>query len=125
MSHGMARNVEIKARVPDFDAIRAVAASLATAPAEIIEQADTFFRVPHGRLKVRTFGDGAGELIAYERPDQHGPKESIYTRVPCGDTAVLVEILSRLFPVRGVVVKRRELFLVGRTRIHLDRVEGL
>jgi predicted adenylyl cyclase CyaB len=28
-------------------------------------------------------------------------------------------------PVRGRVVKRRELVIVGRTRVHLDEVEGL
>jgi hypothetical protein len=34
-------------------------------------------------------------------------------------------MLSRLFAVRGTVVKRREAFPVGRTRVHLDSVEKL
>jgi predicted adenylyl cyclase CyaB len=74
---------------------------------------------------VREFSDGSGELIAYERPDQTGPKQSIYSRCPCGRARSLVEILRRILPLRGAVIKERDVFLVGRTRIHLDRVVDL
>ena len=121
----MARNVEIKARVSDLDAIRAVARTLSSRPSEISEQTDTFFAVPRGRFKVREFGDGSGELILYERPDQPEPKLSAYTRVACQDSRALLEILGKALTAKGTVVKRREIFLVGQTRIHLDRVEGL
>jgi predicted adenylyl cyclase CyaB len=121
----MSTNIEIKARVPDLASIRAKAASLASGPAEIIDQTDTFFVVARGRLKVRAFADGSGELIAYERADDQGSKQSTYTRVECRDATALSEALARVLPLRGVVVKRRELFLVGRTRIHLDVVENL
>jgi predicted adenylyl cyclase CyaB len=121
----MARNVEIKARVADLDAVRRNASSLGDGPIEIIDQTDTFFRVAHGRLKVREFADGSGEVIAYERANSDGPRESIYTRVACADAGALVQILGRLWPVRGVVRKRRELLMIGRTRVHLDEVEGL
>jgi adenylate cyclase class IV len=120
-----ARNVEIKARIADLDATRAVAAALTSIPSEILHQTDTFLAVPHGRLKVREFSDGSGELIAYERSDQPGPKESVYTRVPCESAKGLVEALVRVLPLRGVVIKRRELFFIGRTRVHLDRVDLL
>ncbi len=121
----MARNVEIKARVPDLGAIRSRAISLATARPRIIEQTDVFFVVPSGRLKVRAFRDGTGELIAYDRADQPGPKQSSFTRVVCPDARALVDALGRVLPVRGTVAKHRELFMVGRTRIHLDAVERL
>ena len=121
----MASNVEIKATVENLATLRARAQSLASAPAEVIDQTDTFFAVPRGRLKVRAFTDGSGELIAYERDDEPGPKQSTYTRVECRDARALSDALARVLPVRGVVVKRRELFLVGRTRIHLDQVEAL
>jgi predicted adenylyl cyclase CyaB len=121
----MARNIEIKARVPDLDTIRAKAAMLASGPGEILEQTDTFFAVPRGRLKVREFSDGSGELISYERPNQPGPKESVYTRFSCQNARALSQTLGRVLPARGTVVKRREVFLVGRTRVHLDRVENL
>jgi adenylate cyclase class IV len=121
----MARNVEIKARVDDLDAIRRLAIALAQRPPELIPQIDTFFVVPHGRLKVREFADGSGELIAYDRADQSGPKASSYSVVSCADAKALCAVLTRLVGVRGRVVKRRELFLVGRTRVHLDEVARL
>jgi predicted adenylyl cyclase CyaB len=121
----MARNVEIKARVTDLDAVRCKVLALASRPPEIIDQTDTFFVVPRGRLKVRAFRDGTGELIFYERADVSSARESIYTRVPCCDASALVDILRKVLPVRGAVIKRRELFLVGQTRIHLDDVPGL
>ncbi len=121
----MARNVEIKARVGDPVALRARVAPRATAPAAVLQQTDTFFVVPSGRLKLRDFGDGSGELIFYERPDRPGPKESSYSRAACADPAALGAVLGRALGVRGVVEKRREVFLLGRTRVHLDDVRGL
>ena len=109
----------------DLDAIRRRASAIASGPPQVINQIDTFFVVPHGRLKVRQFADGSGELIAYTRPDQPGPKLSSYSIVPSDDAAALVEILAKLAKIRGRVVKSRELFLIGRTRVHLDEVESL
>ena len=60
--------------MPELGAVRRVALSLATAPPAVINQIDTFFVVPSGRLKVRQFADGSGELISYTRPDQAGPR---------------------------------------------------
>jgi adenylate cyclase class IV len=119
------RNLEIKARVADLAALRQSVSTLAAAPGTVIEQADTFFVVPRGRLKVREFADGSGELIVYDRPDYAGPKESVYTRVPCANAAGLVRALGAVLPVRGQIRKRREAFIVGRTRVHLDQVERL
>jgi adenylate cyclase class IV len=121
----MARNIEIKARIHDLDRVRSKTASLASGPSRLIEQTDTFFAVPHGRLKVREFADGSAELISYDRPDRPGPKESVFSRVAFSDGRAAVQTLASVLPTRGTVVKRRELFLIGRTRVHLDRVEGL
>jgi adenylate cyclase class IV len=121
----MPRNIEIKARVPELDVLRAAVVALVSHPGETLEQEDTFFAVPNGRLKVRRFSDGTGELISYHRADQRGPKESVYTRCPYQNARALSETLGEVLPVRGVVTKRREVFLVGRTRIHLDQVHLL
>jgi predicted adenylyl cyclase CyaB len=120
-----ARNIEIKARVSDLPRCRARVASLAPAPAEILAQTDTFFAVPRGRLKVRQFSDGSGELIFYERPDGAGPKGSSYSRCRCPEPRAVSAVLAHALGVRGVVEKRREVFMIGRSRIHLDEVRGL
>ena len=121
----MARNVEIKARVPSIDGARRIVAALATAPPELLQQVDTFFQVPEGRLKVRAFADGTGELLSYHRPNQLGPSESAYSKSPCAGADILLETLKAVLPVRGTVKKNREIYFVGRTRVHLDQVEGL
>ncbi len=121
----MARNIEIKARASALPLVRARIQRLVASPPQVLEQTDTFFTVPRGRLKLREFADGSGELIAYDRPDQPGPKQSVYFRWPCADARAATGALAAVLPVRGVIRKRREVFLMGRTRIHLDDVERL
>jgi adenylate cyclase class IV len=128
MSHNptMPANVEIKARIPSVDALLPVARSLGDDEhPQRIHQDDTFFAVPHGRLKLRVFGDGSGELIHYHRADAHGPKLSDYVLAPVPEPESLREALTRACGLLGRVRKSRILVLVGPTRIHLDRVEGL
>jgi len=121
----MPRNVEIQARVRDGDAVRRRAEALADGPAVVLEQVDTFFGTSDGRLKLRVFPDEKGELIAYRRADVEGPKTSEYVIFRTPHPQDLHAVLERALGVRGVVRKRRLLFLVGPTRIHLDEVEGL
>ncbi|HEX4145288.1 MAG TPA: class IV adenylate cyclase [Pirellulales bacterium] len=121
----MPANVEIKARVPDMTAIRGRVESIGAGPAEVLDQEDVFFAAPGGRLKLRIFGPGRGELIFYQRGDTAGPKTSTYRIAPTSEPEALRDILARVLPVRGIVRKRRWLYQVGQTRIHLDRVEGL
>jgi adenylate cyclase len=121
----MARNIEIKARLTDIDATLALARPLADGEPQLIAQDDTFFTSAKGRLKLRAFDDGRGELIYYERPDQAGPKTSFYVLSPTASPDTLREALTLAHGQIGRVRKLRTLLLAGRTRIHLDRVEGL
>lgn len=121
----MPRNVELKARLRDPQGVRARALALSDGPPAVLTQTDTFFACPQGRLKLRDFGDGTGELIHYRRPDRTGPKTSDYLICRTGDPAPLLAVLTRALGVECVVRKRRELLLRGDTRIHLDEVEGL
>ncbi|MGH8259765.1 MAG: class IV adenylate cyclase [Steroidobacteraceae bacterium] len=121
----MARNIEIKARLDDLEPLRYRLAALPLRGEEHLEQTDTFFQVAHGRLKLRELGDGSAELIYYERPDQPGAKLCRYERVRYPDAPALKRVLTAALGVRGTVTKRRDVYLVGQTRIHLDAVEGL
>ncbi len=121
----MPRNIEIKARIASVEALLPRAQAVAGGEPLLIEQDDSFFAVPHGRLKLRQFADGSAELIHYQRADTTQAKASDYVRVPVTDAAALREALVRGCGLLGRVRKRRWLLLAGATRIHLDRVEGL
>jgi predicted adenylyl cyclase CyaB len=123
--HSPRANIEIKARAVDRDALRRCIERLASKPVAELHQEDTFFGVPHGRLKLRVFDSTHAELIRYDRPDLSGPKTSRYTIAPTSDPASMMAILTSLFTPIGVVRKQRTLYMVGQTRIHLDSVEGL
>lgn len=124
----MARNVEIKADVGDMQALTARVAALATAGPFALTQDDTFFHCDNGRLKLRSFSGTSGmsgELIFYRRADAQGPKESFYIISPTSQVDSLRAALTLAYGQCGRVRKQRTLYLAGRTRIHLDEVEGL
>jgi len=121
----MARNIEIKARIESIEVTAARAAALADqGPIEMLQD-DTFFTCERGRLKLRAFSAMAGQLIFYQRPDQTGPKESFFIIAPTSSPDALRETLSLAYGQAGRVRKHRTLYRVGRTRVHLDRVENL
>lgn len=119
------RNLEIKARVRDAAALAARAAALADGPPQGCRQEDTFFPVGEGRLKLRVLGEDRGELIYYRRADERGPKTSSYAIAPTDRPRELGAVLTAALGSRGVVRKRRTVYLSGRTRIHLDEVQDL
>lgn len=80
--------------------------------------------MPRGRLKLRE-EPGRATLIAYQRPDLSGNKESHYRLVEVPDPADLRAALESTLGVTVVVSKARRLFLHEGVRIHLDRVEEL
>lgn len=82
-----------------------------------------------GRLKIRECGGRAAEFIWYQRPDEAGPKESVFYRACVSGAASIAALHSILNACCGaprcVVKKKRLVFLAGHTRIHLDQVEDL
>jgi adenylate cyclase class IV len=121
----MPRNVEIKAAVPDFGPLVAAMGRLVSAPPAELWQEDTFFRCPAGRLKLRKLSATSGELIYYERGDDAGPRESHHVCAPTSEPDLLRETLAAALETLGVVRKRRTVYMLGRTRVHLDEVDGL
>ncbi len=121
----MSRNVEIKARLPNIEELRSLAAALSDCAPEVIEQEDIFFNVPRGRLKLRILSPTNGQLIFYERTDQAGPKISTYSIVETDQPYKLKVVMAAAYGIRNAVRKTRKLYMYGRTRIHIDHVESL
>lgn len=121
----MARNIEIKARARDWSSQKARAAALAKGSVTEIHQEDHFYQTVNGRLKLRVFNEEHGELIAYRRPNQEGPKTSHYEIYRCTSPGSLKRTLDLVPGCQGSVIKVRHLFLTGRTRIHFDEVRDL
>ena len=121
----MARNVEIKARVTDFDHQYQLAHGLAGQQSTVIDQVDYFFKTEAGRQKLRVLSPIEGYLIFYDRPNQAGPKLSSYLISKTTEPEKLCDVLKAAYGVRTIVRKTRNYWMVGRTRIHLDQVESL
>ena len=120
-----ARNVELKAHDPDPARTLERALQAGARDAGLLRQRDTYFTVPHGRLKLREEDPGGATLIAYDRPDAASARVSSYRLVPVADPEPLRDALTAANGVDVVVVKRRHLLLWETVRIHLDEVRGL
>lgn len=123
----MAQNLELKARCRSLgEAVRTIR-SLGARDGGVLHQVDTYFTVPFGRMKLRHVRGGQTELIFYDRPSTAGQKGrwSSYLVYPVMQPGRLMASLSKSWPIRVVVRKRRRLALLQNARIHLDEVEGL
>jgi predicted adenylyl cyclase CyaB len=121
------RNIEVKARLADPQAARAVAAARATRTPWTEEQTDVYFRVDASgeeRVKLRTSSRHGAQLIRYRRPEASGVRTSDYSLSPLAPAEVALTAVSLGAPIL-TVTKTREVFLVDNVRVHLDRVEGL
>ncbi len=118
-------NIELKARCEDLARLREACRSLGAESQEPDRQLDTYFGVAHGRLKLRESLLSGAELIFYERADIAGPRESHWETCPVENADGLKAILKRVLGVRAAVTKRREIFLIGNVRVHLDKVQDL
>ncbi|XP_021961357.1 uncharacterized protein LOC110857051 isoform X2 [Folsomia candida] len=129
-------NIEIKAKLCQeggLEQAEKIAADLSKT-GEIhlhLNQKDTFFTVPNGRMKLRQEND-RNVLITYFRSDTAGPKQSTYSIAPVVEVDKMLETLSRALGVKGVVEKDRKVYLIEyekqpklTARIHLDAVKNL
>ena len=117
--------MEIKARITSIDSLLSKIRILCENEPVEMQQKDTFFHCTNGRLKLREFSNGSGELIYYNRKDTGGPKLSEYLRYETDNPTELKTTLTNAYGVLGVVQKKRVLYMVEQTRIHVDRVKYL
>ncbi|MCS7305300.1 MAG: class IV adenylate cyclase [Thermoguttaceae bacterium] len=121
----MGKNIELKSRLGDLAEARKILATLEARYVGCQEQIDTYFRVGQGRLKLRQINGLQAELIWYDRPDQPQARCSLYYRAPVANPETVKTVLAAALGIRGVVQKRREIFLWQNVRIHLDELPGM
>lgn len=117
-------NIEFKARCADTAAAEKILLQYKPRFAGEDHQVDTYFNVPHGRLKLRE-GKIENALIHYERANTAGSKAStvlLYRSAPGSD---LKAILEKALGIKTVVDKRRKIYFLENVKFHFDRVENL
>jgi adenylate cyclase class IV len=121
----MARNIEIKVRLRDPPAARAIALRLGAHAHGVERQTDRYYALDAGRrVKLRTIEGGRAELIEYSRPEVAGVRASDYTVTPVRDEQAGVCLVPSGRPL-VIVRKRREIMLWDNVRLHFDDVDGL
>lgn len=129
------RNIEVKYRLwggesgkcPNVDLVVEKVEQIAQFDSELIQE-DTFFEAKEGKLKLREEilydRSERSELIYYNRPSGVGPKLSEYHRASVTDPKGIKTCLSLAYGTIGVVSKKRWLFMIGQTRVHIDHIEN-
>ena len=117
------QNVEIKTELRDLEAARACCRSIGARYIGQLDQTDTYYKLPDGRLKRRECVGEPTEWIFYHRHDRIRPTLSSFT--------ILDDRAARdRWSVTGldpwlVVRKTRDLWMIENVRIHLDEVDEL
>jgi len=121
----MPRNIEIKVRVADLEAVRRLCVRFGASAHTVEEQTDRYYTLDGDRrVKLRTIRGGRAELIEYRRAEATGVRASDYSVTAVRDAAAGRCAVPRGRPL-VVVRKRREVWLWDNVRIHLDTVDGL
>ncbi len=115
---------EFKARLRNEQRVRSVLKRLRARFIGTDRQVDTYFRVPQGRLKLRE-GRIENALIFYRRPNRARARRSDIRMLLLPRRNPARAVLAAALKVLATVRKRREIYFVGRAKIHLDRLQGL
>src|SRR5688500_5758668 len=113
------KNIEIKAKCINLEALKETVAKNEGKFDRSMRHIDTYFNVSKGRLKLREIDGVESFLIYYERLNTLESKESSYQIYKTSDPASLKNLLSVMFGIKVVVDKKRDLYFIKNTRIHL------
>ncbi|MFN9783954.1 MAG: class IV adenylate cyclase [Sphingobacteriales bacterium] len=117
-------NIEFKAMVNDLREVETRLQTLSPVFKGLDHQIDTYFNVPHGRLKLRE-GNIEHALIQYHRDNLAGAKESSVVLYKHKPDPALKQILTLQFGVLKVVDKQRKIYFIDHVKFHFDQVLGL
>jgi adenylate cyclase class IV len=117
------QNVELKLELRDLPLARTMCLAMGAMPITTLEQTDTYYKLPAGRLKRRETPGEPTQYIFYHRADVLKARISTFT-IYNESEAILLYAVHNL-PEWVRVQKSRELLMLDHMRIHLDRVEGL
>lgn len=117
-------NIEIKARCMNHDNVRDLLISQGAELRGVDNQIDTYFKVNHGRLKLRE-GNIENYLIYYERENKQGPKQSDIILFKSAPGSSLKSVLVNSCGVLIVVDKKREIYFIDNVKFHIDTVKNL
>lgn len=118
--------VELKAKLNNAEEVKRRLSLLGAQYIGSFHQIDTYFKVRQGRLKIReTEKQDGADIIFYERPNLSDIKKSYILLIHAQPSKAAKELLAKIFHIRVVVDKTREIYALGETRIHLDKVTKL
>lgn len=118
------QNFEFKAKVDDIEVYEQKLRSLKPRFKGIDHQIDTYFNVPHGRLKLR-MGNIENALINYDREDTANSKSAQIILYEHEADEALKEILVKQLGVKVVVEKKRKIYFIENVKFHFDLVDQL
>jgi predicted adenylyl cyclase CyaB len=121
----LAKNIEIKAVLREPDLAEEKVKHFTGKINDILNQVDTFYKSPRGRIKIREINNIAAELIFYKRENSTKARESKYYKFNLFFPKLVKAILKITLGEMGRVEKVRRLYLYNNTRIHLDHVSRL
>jgi predicted adenylyl cyclase CyaB len=118
------KNFEFKAKIDEIEKYENKLLTLHPIFRGLDHQTDTYFKVQHGRLKLRE-GNIENSLINYDRENVSGSKESqiiLYRHEP---NVALKNILTKQLGVKIIVEKKRKIYFLDNVKFHFDLVENL
>ncbi|MBL1218534.1 MAG: CYTH domain-containing protein [Planctomycetes bacterium] len=117
------QNIEVKCELLDIQAAAVQCEALGAVLRGHLEQVDTYYRLPDGRLKKRETKGRPPEWIFYHRPDRVTPRMSHF--IIYSDDQAVTRWGSMSLREWLVVKKKRTLYQLDNVRIHLDQVDQL
>ncbi len=121
------QNIELKVSMKDFrPIIKLLKKNKVKKIGELIQN-DTYYSITRGQLKIREINGEIFELIYYERPKNKDPKVSNYQiiRLTKKQAVNFKKNIEKILTKKSVVNKKRQLWLFGHTRIHLDNIRKI